>query len=348
MTSAARVTAYAFFLCAAFISLLPMFTHAQFDYGSGADFTLLISPEHPAPGDSVTVTAKSSSLNLTTTPVTWYVNGTSRAGDKGTSIQVVAGALGSKTTVDAVVGSTAAGGTAIIRPTEMDLLWESDSYVPPFFRGRALPSAGTALRLQALTRFKRDTVTVPDSSITFTWRRNGYVIQSVSGAGKSQAVIDAPPLFGTDIISVDAETGDGQLSASASVRIPSATPVLALYEDHPLFGILYHSALGAQNAVPESEMSFAAAPYYVGASSASDPELEYAWQVNGQAIGGDPAHPGEITISATNSNGIALIELALGAVHNFFLSASGSWGVTLSTNGSSGGGGSNPFNGTAQ
>ena len=234
--------------------------------------------------------------------------------------------------VDAIApdGTRSFAQVAII-PTEIDLLLDSDSYVPPFYRGRALASPGTRVRLEAIPHFVRPGGSeIPASDLTYTWRRNDETIAGVSGPGKSSATIASPVLFGTDIISVEAVSADGALSGSASMRIPSTETVLALYEDHPLYGILYNRALGSQTLIPDSEMTFAAVPYFAQARSADDPTLEYTWRVNDSSVKADAARPSELTINAQNSNGLALVALELASATNVFLRASREWGITLS------------------
>ncbi len=175
------------------------------------------------------------------------------------------------------------------------------------------------------------------SDIVFTWRRNDQILGSVSGRGKSSVSIPAPVLFGSDTVSVEAATLDRQLAGSASVQIPSAEPTLDLYQDHPLFGVTYHRALGAQSLIPDSEMTFAAIPYFAPVARLSDRLLQWSWIVNGKAIPADDERPYAITIGAQNSNGIGLLTLDISHLANVFFEASESWGITLSSGGGSGG-----------
>ena len=317
-----------------FLTLLSPAGSAYAQLGFAESLTLSVTPQYAAPGETVHISAESLLLDLDAGNLTWYVNGFQRASGPGLlQIDVTAGPTGSETPVRVVFtqeGIEVASAEVFTRPTELDLLWESDSYTPPFFRGRALPSAGTNLRMEVRPRFKRvDGSFVSPRDIVFTWRRNGYVIASASGRGKSQATISSPPLFGTDTISVDARSVDGTLEGSASVRIPSTEPILALYENHPIFGILYHRALGAQSTLPEEETSFAAVPYFAEAVNLNNIGLIWEWRVDGNAITNDPARPNEITINAEGSTGLARIELELLHATNLFLNASGSWGITL-------------------
>ncbi|MEK7480409.1 MAG: hypothetical protein AAB665_03945 [Patescibacteria group bacterium] len=332
--------------------------------GFGADITLSISPLYPSPNTNVHMEARSTSVDLDALDILWYKNGEKIGDGAGVKeIDIVAGALGSEMTIEAVAsedGFEVASAQARIVPTEIDLLFESDSYVPPFYEGRAVPSAGTLLRLEAIPRFKRPNGSfVATNDIIFTWKRGGSVISSASGRGRATVSLESPGLFGSDLISVEARTPDGKFSGSASARVTPTEPRLLLYKDHPLFGVMYHQALApqftglvAQNFIPETEMSFAAVPYFAGAVDANDGRLIYAWRINGNDIANDPSRPSQITINAERSSGNALIELALSHATNFFMSSFGRWGVTLAGGnggGTSGGSGAkDPFGGPAQ
>jgi len=331
--------------CAVFVAAvahLPAVASAQagLDLIFGVDLTLELSPSHPAPGESVHAKARSTLVDLSETALRWSANGKTIAEGVGISdVDVVAGSLGSETRLMVTAsdaGLEFASAEAFIRPVELDLLWESDSYVPPFFRGRALPSAGTSLRFEAIPRFLRGGFSTPVRDIIFTWRRNGYVIGAVSGRGKARAVIESPPLFGTDTISVEAKTSDGSLQGAASARIPALQPRIALYQNHPVFGIAYHQALLAEDRIPEIEATFAAVPYFAEAASPDTASLRYEWRVNDIKIENDPERPSQLTINASGSTGRALIELALTHVTNLFLNSSGSWGISLQSSSAAG------------
>jgi hypothetical protein len=313
-------------LCILF--LLPFSLEAQ----SVSDLALRMDPANPAPGQTVHIRAESTLVPLSEATIAWYVNGervTQAIGE--TERSIVAGQLGSETRVEVVAAYQGSGHTAtlVIRPSEIDLLWEADSYTPPFFKGRAYPSAGATLRMEALPRLMRGKETIPASELTFTWKRNGSVLQNVSGRGKSQVTIPGPALFGTDVISVEVRSSIGALSTEASVRIPSKEPVIDFYEDRPLFGPSYHAALGASSFIYKNEASFIAAPFYAPVRRAEDPSLVYEWRVNGHAVVAEQTRPNALTINAEGSSGTALVELALSHATNFFLSANAVWRLTF-------------------
>lgn len=335
-------------VCAVAAAYLPEQVRAQFSIpGAENAVSISLSPQYPPPQSTARLTLRSSLYDLDSSSVTWTVNGTEVArGDAVTSIDVKTGPLGSKTEVRADV--TVADGTAsaamTVVPTSVDLLWESDSYIPPFYDGRALPSAGSRVRLVALTHFVRPGGgEVPADQIVFTWTRDSEVLGDLSGRGKSSITVDGPTLFGTETIVVEAASVDGSTAGQALLRIPDTEPRLTLYEDHPLFGVLYHQALGATTFVPKNEMSFIAIPYFASAAS-GDTGLQYEWQVNQSPVATNAAHSNEITVNAASSTGLmALINLSLTHASNYFLSVAGSWSVTFNKNGAGSFGGGDVF-----
>lgn len=316
------------------VSAIATPAHAQFLSSFDTDLVLEVSPLNPLPGDSTRVSARSLLLDLSTLEVEWYVNGTKVNRGVGLShVDTTAGPLGSEVVITAAVfedGYERIRQDVYIRPTELDVLWDSDSYTPPLYRGRALPTAGTTLYFEAVPRFmRRDRSLMPLNDIVFTWRKDGYVVAEASGRGKSKATFESSGLSGISTIAVDARSVDGSLANSASVRIPSTEPMLVLYEDHPLFGVMYHAATPERSFHSEVELTFAAVPYFAAVPRADDPRLQYEWRVNGTPITNNPERPSAITVDARGSSGLARLELALSHATNFFMSSFGSWTMTL-------------------
>ena len=315
--------------------------YAQFDTSEGA-LSISPNPQYPLPNSTVQLTAESPLLDLANSDIEWTVNGA--AAGSGQSIKLTVGAPGSATNVSVSVSGQSGDDSAQLTliPTSIDLLWEADSYTPPFYRGRAVPTSGSTIRLFAVPHFvASDGTVIASSGIDFTWKVNGGVDEAQSGIGESSALFPAAILYGTDVIEVDAQTPDGSLAGSASITIQTQAPQLVLYEDNPLFGLMYHQALGSSQNAPESETSFAAVPYFAEAASPNDASLAYQWSVNGSPVSTDPSDPSEITISASSS-GEAQIQLSVSKPSDPFFSASGSWLVGFGESAQNAS--SNPFN----
>ena len=328
--------------------------HAQFSLtGMGSALSISFSPATPSPGDTVTVSVQSSLVDIQDSDILWQANGKNVAQGKGVdSARVIAGALGAETRIVVTVvtsDGTSASTEATINPTELDLLVDSDSYSPPFYRGWPRPSAGTNLRLQAFPRFKRGNVTVSASELIYTWRRNGEVLGSISGRGKTSAVVPVEHIFGTDTISVEARSADSKMSHVSSISVSATEPTLALYEEHPLYGVLYHRAFSTSAFISGVEATFAAVPFFAQARSVYDPALRFDWRVNSAEIPANLKNPSALTINAENSSGVAFIELQVTHATNFYLDAKNTWNMSFSSGADSGAFGQfNPFNNATQ
>lgn len=308
--------------------------------------SIVADPSDPMPGENVRLVVKSVVIDLARADITWTANGTVVAHGLGiTEASVIAPAYGEETQVSASIDSDGAQATAnaTVAPRRLDLMYEADSYVPPFYRGRALPSAGTNVRLFALPHFRRaDGTFVPENSISYTWRKNGTLLTSASGIGRSAAIVRGPELFGSDVYSVDVVSTDGGYAASASVTVRSVEPKLVLYQDSALFGLMYHWAFASPSFIHGSEMTFAAVPYFAQARSSDDKRLVYEWRVDGMNITADQVKRSEITVDAKEAPGPVTIELQVTHTDNIFMESKRSWGITFGT-ASLQNGGANPF-----
>ena len=124
--------------------------YAQFDLLEGAPaLTLSMSPAHPSAGDGVKLEVRSTTLDLAQDSLAWSAGGKTIAQGVGvTSAYLTMGDESSVTTVTITVSDAngvIASTNVTITPSHVDLLFESDSYAPPFYRGRTLASAGSSL-----------------------------------------------------------------------------------------------------------------------------------------------------------------------------------------------------------
>ncbi len=313
---------------------VPLIAYAQLVLpGFDGAVRMSIEPSYPHPQETATVTLESTLIDLSHADIVWYVDG-KRVPGSATSLPVALSAAGSRTSVSAQITTAEGsilGADTTITPTSIDLLYESDTYVPPFYAGRSLPSAGSTLRVQALVHFVRpDGSEVKPSDITYTWRRDGRVLGSVSGRGRDTLSTDAPYLYGSSVIALDAESVDGSFHGNASVTVRSVEPVLRLYQDHPLFGLRLDQAVASTSRFVEREMTFAAIPFFGAFRTPTDPSLSYEWTVDGSHVDSSAAAPHELTLGAPEGGSAALaVDVSQGS--NIFFGASGRWRIIFDT-----------------
>jgi hypothetical protein len=317
--------------------LLALPAHAQSGIsGASSAVTIVTSPAQPAPNSTVRLTLQSPLFDLSQSLISWRVDGSLLTEGEGVvNVAIEVGAAGETVDVSASVISEDEQALAFlsITPASLDLLWEADGLTHPFYRGRTLPSAGASMTFVAYPTFVRNGARVPEADLVYTWRAGDGVLGSLSGKGRSTLTLDGKQLLLAKTISVDAQTTDGSMAARAIARLPTIDAPVRLYENHPLFGPMYHRAFETNASTPESEVTFHAFPYFAPVASESDPLLRYTWRVNKTELATDKKDPSRLTIGAQGFVGTALIELDVFHESNLFFGANAAWQITFSRQG---------------
>jgi hypothetical protein len=252
--------------------------------------TLTVSPQYPAPNSTVTVSAQSFSTDLNRATITWYSGG--KVIGKGiglTSVSVPAGAAGATTRVSADVATPDLGtisAEASWRPANVALVWETDGYIPPFYRGKALEMYGSAFKVTALPEFfTAGGARIDPKTLVYSWQKNGDNVPENSGYGKQSFVSNQSSYVrGGDDISVEVSNADRSIVATKSIVLAPVTPDVVLYESSPLYGIRYDAALPATLVLPAEELTLFAAPYGMSGSSLMSGAMSFDWTMNGAAL----------------------------------------------------------------
>ena len=275
--------------------------HAQTDTGTDP-FTLDVSPQYPAPFETLTITPSSSSFDIAGATISVTVNGTSfYKGTGGASIQIPLSGPGSTTnvTVTAVSGGQTYTQRLSVHPADVALVVEPVSTTHPFYAGEGLVSSEGQLHLVAIPDLRTSTgKAISPSSLVYTWSLGDQVLDSDSGIGKSVLNATAPQRYRDANVSVTVASQDGSVIAKASTTISPVDPLTRIYRDDPLLGPLFDIALTDSFTMTDTEDTFFGVPYYFS----STPTLN--WVVNGTDSGADP----DITVRSTgNGSGTAVI-----------------------------------------
>ncbi len=302
------------FLVLLLLSLLPFLAEAQTVPSLGGTYTagmsLEVVPEIPKPFERVFAQIKSFSIDLDRATTTWYVNDTlvlSGKGKKQLSFNV--GGVGTFTDLRVVVIDAGFGTTTrsiVFKPITVDFLWESpDSYTPPFYRGKALPSPESKIKIVAIPHDAA--VGKNDSSPTafvYTWSKDGKFrdFNTQSGYGKraltfALSLFDNAPTIGVEVSSLNKDS-----VGESEITIQKTEPFLLLYEDRPLHGIWYESAVSEDFKMQNSESSLVAEPYFFSVPNHPNSDVSYRWRIGNDTL---PDGTGRtVVLSAPNSGGV--------------------------------------------
>jgi hypothetical protein len=242
-------------------------------------------PSIPQPGDLVQIRVVSYTTDLNKAAIVWTENGQVVAEGAGLlTHSFVAPKAGQKTVV-VMTAAKQGGGTVskkfTVAPAELDLVYEAETYAPPFYRGRTDFTNSSVVRVAALPNFVNpDTgAAISPDDLVYTWRVGGLVDQSISGYGRSTVDIAGKLVSRGLDIEVEAEAVNSPLHARRTLFIQDSAPDVAIYEDHPLYGVLFERATdrGAAYPVGSTEVSLHAVPYSMDAVSLEDSRLKWSW-----------------------------------------------------------------------
>lgn len=162
---------------------------------------------------------------------------------------------------------------------EIDILWQGETYTPPFYEGRALWSSQSRVTLVAIPHGLGN-----PASLNYKWTKNGTVLGNVSGVGRNtisfvDSVLSRPQTVRVEIVAVDKTV----LTANSVFLVPQL-PSLIVYENNPLYGFMFHKEVVGDYKLDGNEVSFSAFPLFFSVFDRSDPTIGYRWTSNAGAI----------------------------------------------------------------
>lgn len=247
---------------------------------SGASpITLRAFPELPKPGETVRASVQSYSLDLNQTTVTWTLDGkVVLSGIGQTSYSFVANSAGKQQTLRVAVSAPTGtiSQSVSFAPTEVDLIWEARSYVPPFYKGKApMPYQGQVV-ITAMPA-----TAVDPNKLIYTWKQDGKVLGPQSGYGKRSVEIKTGIVMRPMDVSVEVKAANGSYSASGKATIEMEQPKILLYNDNRLIGIQYNKAFSESTVMKVPEFTLRAEPFgFSVAEKHARPPVNLVWYVN--------------------------------------------------------------------
>lgn len=254
---------------------------------SSSSISISQAPENPSANQDTTITLSSYASNLDSVSISWFVNGkkvSSLIGQK--SFSTKAPAVGGEVAVRAVISlpDGEIEKTITIRPNVMVLLWQvKDSYVPPFYRGKALPTPESEIKVVAMPEVRNTSGTVNPKNMIYNWKINYNNDAGGSGYGKNFFTYINDYLEDADNIGVTASTTDGKYSSNASVNVVATSPQISFYKSDPSLGTLWEEALSDGHRIVGDEI-VVAEPYFISPKEIWSPGLLWNWSINDSLI----------------------------------------------------------------
>lgn len=294
-----------------FIDVRAQTINSLFNLQTSVD--LSVSPQNPQPGDTVTASLQAPGTNIDSVTISWYVNGAQKASAVGLkTFTTTAPNLGSSLTIEARL-TTPAGDfvdrSATISSQDVDIIWESDSYTPPFYKGKALYSTEGNVVFTAMPNIiSKSGVRVSPSNLIYKWSIDNSVLGDKSGYGKN-ALFYSGSILGQSIqVQVDVTAPDGT-TGTGFIELAPQAPSTVLYENNPLYGVMFNNALSNGYKLKDSEIRVDAYPYFYSAAGKAASNLIYDWSLNGTPIPPPSQKNSAVFRNANNLSGTSQISV---------------------------------------
>lgn len=257
---------------------------AQSSSIDGVDISM--EPNMPSPGQTVTISLQSYAVDIDASSIVWLVNGKNYNHGTGMrSIELTAPKIGGKTTIQAIIKDS--GGREIKKGIVMnsgsiDIIWETDGYTPPFYRGKNPYSYQNKIKLIAIPHISTDGKTeINPQNLVYVWRNNGKYITGDTNISSQSVTISADNLPRPLDISVEVHTKDQKTSITKGVIIEPSKQTSELYEMNSLYGILFNKSLTDNVSLKNNEMNILAIPFGFKYNP-SEKNLLFKWSMNGE------------------------------------------------------------------
>lgn len=158
---------------------------------------------------------------------------------------------------------------------EVDLLWQGDTYTPPFYEGRSMWSNQSQVTIQAIPNGLGNR-----ASLNYRWTKDGVVLGLVSGVGKSSLTFSDGVFSKPQQIKVEIVGSDDVVRAESSIILSPTLPVLTVYEKNPLYGYMFHKEVDDTYKISGSEISFTAFPLFFTTPNRNSETLRHTWVTN--------------------------------------------------------------------
>ncbi len=321
-----------------FLMASPLVVFGQFESPVGNISEILsieVNPKFPGPKSQVTVRITSHFTDLNTAKISWEINGekiTEGVGERVFSFQT--GELGSVQNIDIIVDPTDSSAflrRITVRPAETDIIWESDTYVPNFYKGKRLYSQRSVLRLTAVPHFINPNGSrFSEDSLIYSWKVFERNLINNSGYGKKNIAISGTRFEKGEKITLKIESSDKSYVTEKMISIKSVEPKIVFYHKDPLYGILFNKSIGEKFELKGQEFTIFASPFFVSGKSLLNEFLNLSWLVNNLPGNGLSEEPNVTTLRReVGSAGSAVVSFRIQNQENILQSAENKFVVSF-------------------
>jgi hypothetical protein len=268
-----------------------------------------LSPRQPEPNSIVRAEIIAYGPDEDRSYITWTINGTIIEQGLGKkTVEFKTGDIGSALVISASLVTEKEQefkASKRLKIGKLDLLWQTNNYIPVFYKGKALPFPGSQIKITALPYGFG-----ASENFIYKWTRGGKSQQGASGLGKNSFVFNFSPIDEVEEIGVQISDIDKTFTFGKKILIGSKDIEVQFYEEHPRKGPFYQKALDGRVELNQAEIAIRAEPYFLPKDELIN--ARYNWTMNGQPLESLSKNtPNIIGLIAPSGNGQSLIELRI-------------------------------------
>lgn len=292
--------------------------------------TIGTTPKNPGSYEDVLLTISSPFVDMSKAEVTWSLDGKiALKGIGAQNLRFKTGEVGSLNKIGIVIRTL--DGKIIykdlmITPSDVDMLWEAYTYTPPFYKGKALDTQESLVKIVAIpSMFDKNGNKLSAESLVYKWKTKGELRTEASGFGKNIFTFrnDVVPVLET--MEVEVSSIDNASVASNSLTMTNADTKPIVYKNDPLLGVLFNEAVFGTINMNGDEMGFSAYPFFF--STLTDRKnASYYWKMNGKALNTEDS---SVTFTKPTVSGTSKIELKMTGVFSAFQRGSSSFSLNF-------------------
>lgn len=252
---------------------------------SGYNLELKLDPKYPSANQTVSAQVELYGLAIEKNEILWFIDGIlieQGIGQKEFFFQT--GNWGENTILTVQINTSNDGQMQKqinIFPTEVNLIWETGTYTPPFYKGKALNSSNSIINIVAFPNFvDRNGEKIDSKKLIYEWKENWEVKGSKSGYGKNTFSTEGPQINQSKDITVEVKSIDGTMIAKKTISTRAENPKIVFYRQDPLLGTLYNKGITGSYNLKSEELKVKASPFFFSPQS----EINYKWTMNGQIM----------------------------------------------------------------
>ncbi len=269
------------------VSFLPFFVSAQtnlnFASTMSEELAVEMIPTYPRPNENVYINLAMYTADLNSAQISWYKDGKLELSGKGeVRYSFNTGAVGKETNIEIRVvlqGGQSFSKQIKISPASVDLVWESNSYTPPFYKGKALHARQGLIKIVAMPNFVKNGSVIDPKTLIYEWSNGLNAYQAQSGYGKNILLINGSMLGQSDNIELLVRDPSSNMVTNGFLTISPVDPELVFYEKNPFYGYIFEKSLGKSVTMKGDEIEVWTAPYNL--SNENPRNLAYEWRLNG-------------------------------------------------------------------